>query len=107
MNTAVAVLLAVFLRRTYQGALTSVEEKNAGLIAYYRQRVVDIFQRRLSLVSILAGLHFLSLHLLVPLWGFAIFLRSDGNFLVIVLSIIASIQLVQRLFPSESAGDFH
>ena len=41
---------------------------------------------------------YLCLHLLFPFWGFALFLHSDGNFLVIVGSVFISLQLHHRLF---------
>ena len=41
---------------------------------------------------------YLCLHLLFPFWGLALFLHSDGNFLVIISSVFISLQLHHRLF---------
>ena len=45
---------------------------------------------------------YLSLHFLCPLWGFAFFLQSDGNFLVVIVSIFLSLQLHHRAFSQAS-----
>ena len=41
---------------------------------------------------------YLCLHFLFPLWGFAFFLQSDGNFLVVLASIFISLQVHHRIF---------
>ena len=51
------------------------------------------FQRKdLSFLSF-----YLLLHLLFPTWGFAFFLHSDVNFLVVIFSILLSLQLYYRM----------
>jgi hypothetical protein len=44
----------------------------------------------------------MSLHLLVPLVGLAFFLRSDVNFLVVIIAMVVSMQLYQRVYPGSS-----
>ena len=41
---------------------------------------------------------YILLNLLIPFWGLTFYLNSDANFLVVVVSIIVSLQLHQRLY---------
>ena len=46
--------------------------------------------------------HYISIHFMIPLWGFSFFLHTNVNFLVIIISIFTSFQLHQRLYLSHS-----
>lgn len=51
---------------------------------------------------------YLALHVVVPLIGLGLFLKNDWNFLVVIVSIIWSMQLLQRVYPGpppEEEGD--
>ena len=50
--------------------------------------------------SLLHTVSCILLHFLFPLWGFGFFLHSDANFLVVVLSIIISLQIHQRVYSA-------
>ncbi|MCR9141347.1 MAG: hypothetical protein NXI24_03785 [bacterium] len=91
--------LSFYLDRRFRVSLTSVEEKSAGLAFYYRSLLNSVFSADAGLENWLALAHYVALHLLIPVTGLGIWLRTDGNFLVVIGSLLWSIQLVQRLYP--------
>jgi len=98
VDSVLTLALTLHIRNRYNSSLTSVAEKSAGALYFYRASL-----RRLAaapgLDSFVTLAHYAGLHLLVPLWGFAIWLHSDGNFLVVIAWAVWAVQLVQRLFP--------
>lgn len=100
-------MLAVSLRlpSRYRVALTSIEEKHAGWIGYYRASMGRLFHGQGGLDEWMVLLHYVTLHLSTPLLGFGLFLRSDANFLVAIATIIVSIQIVQRIYPGSEEED--
>ncbi len=99
LNLALLAGLSLQIRSRYRSSLTSVEEKSAGILFFYRNLLFSVFRGNLAFPGIQCLLHYFSLHLLVPLLGLGVFLRTDANFLVVVLAMIASMQLYQRVFP--------
>ena len=93
------VALSVYLERGFRVSLTSVEEKSAGLLFYYRSLLNGVLGPDTGLANWLAALHYVALHLLIPVLGLGLFLRTDGNFFVLIVALIWSIQLLQRLYP--------
>lgn len=91
--------LSFYLDRRYRISLTSVEEKSAGWRFYYRGLISGLFNGDLGRDQILAALHYVASHLLTPIAGLGLALRTDGNFLVVIFSVLISMQLVQRLYP--------
>ncbi len=98
-DAVIVVALHAYLGRLYRNALTSIEEKNAGFWFYYREAMRRVLSGRPGSGEWLICVHYIALHLLVPLLGFGLFLRTDGNFIVVILTVFWSVQLVQRLFP--------
>ncbi len=91
--------LSFYLERRFRVSLTSIEEKSAGLLFYYRSLVGNVFTRDAGRENWLALVHYVALHLLIPIGGLGFWLRTDGNFLVVIVSLLWTIQLVQRLYP--------
>ena len=102
IDVALVAFLTTRIRTRYRSSLTSVEEKSAGALFYYRNVLFSFFQGNMSSPVLESVVHYMSLHLLVPLVGLGFFLRSDGNFLVVICAMIASMQLYQRVFPGSS-----
>lgn len=91
------------IRTYYRWSLTSVQEKSAGIIQFYRNRIAGIFRGAdLGRISVECLIHYVLLHLIVPLIFFGFFLRTDVNFLGVVLGIISSVQLLKQVFPGYS-----
>lgn len=67
----------------------------------YKDAVCGIKDKPFSKRSLLSFVFFVSLNLIIPLWGFGIFLHSDANFMVVICSIIFSYQLYQIVFVKE------
>ena len=65
-------VLGLWIRSRYRLALTSVEEKSAGLLFYYRNGISMLFHRRFSLESFSCFIQYAALHLLVLGLGFAV-----------------------------------
>lgn len=74
------------------------EEKKSNL-EHYSTCIHELFQRNPGLINLFCAFHYLSLHLLFPLWGLAFLLKSDINFLVILVGILLSMQFTQRIYP--------
>lgn len=87
------------IRAQYQESLTSVEEKSAGPLHFYRARVAGVLAGQADKENLIAFFHYIAMHLLVPLLGLGLFLRSDWNFLALVLGLIVSYQLLHRVYP--------
>ena len=83
---------ALFLQRAWHR-----QGLGPGTPAAYRGSLRAFLSGSLDRVSIAAFINYVGLHLVVPLLGLGLFLRSDGNFLVVLVSIVWSLQLVQRL----------
>lgn len=98
-DLAVVVALGVWVRGRYRLALTTVAEKREGLLFFYRAELAALLSSGPSREVLLSWIHYLSLHLLVPLLGLGFYLRSDANFLVVILGGFLSLKLVQRVFP--------
>lgn len=99
VDVAIVAALHGYIGRLYSNALTSIEEKNAGFWFYYREAMRRVLAGRPGSGEWLIFVHYLALHLLVPLLGFGLFLRTDGNFIVVILTVFWSVQLVQRVYP--------
>jgi hypothetical protein len=98
--------LSFYLDRRFRVSLTSVEEKSAGFLFYYRSLVGSVFSADAGPENWLALAHYVALHLLIPLGGLGLWLRTDGNFLVVICSLLWSIQLIQRLYPGPVVDDW-
>jgi hypothetical protein len=94
------------IRNRYRWSLTSVQEKSAGLIHFYRSSIVGLFRERsFDRTSVECLLHYVLLHTIVPLLFFGFFLRSDINFLGVVAGIVTSLQLMKHIYPGEPAPE--
>ena len=98
------VVLYVRIESRFRNALTSIEEKTAGKLMYYRNTIRTLLSGNIDADGLLCFSFYVLLHLSFPLLGFALLLRTDLNFLVVLLSLIWSYQLFHRLFPGYSRG---
>ena len=62
---------------------------------FYRLQLHGLKKKRTK-ENLLIYFHYLSFHLFTPLIGFSLFLRTDGNFLVVLFSFFVSYQLHHR-----------
>jgi hypothetical protein len=105
--TAVFLLIVIlaqsyWINARYRLALTSVQEKQGGVISYYRGRLAEVFLGKArSTEHIVCLVHYLLVHLFTPFFLSAFLLHTDGNFLIAVGSIIVSLHLIQRVYPAE------
>ena len=99
VNLTVTVGLGLIIRKRYRLALTTVTEKRAGPLHYYRIALSGVGQKSSGRDGLLCAVHYGSLHALVPLLGLGLYLRSDANFLVVILGGFVSLKLVQKVFP--------
>lgn len=100
LDLIVVLALGLWIQHRYKLALTSVAEKRAGLLHYYRGRLVALVdERRLTTEGGLTALHYMALHLAIPLVGLGLYLRTDANFLFVLLGGFFSMKLVQRVYP--------
>lgn len=99
LDLLVVVGLYWMIRLQYQDSLTSVEEKSAGPLHYYRARLAGFFSGNFGKANILVLFHYIGMHLLVPVLGLGLFLGTDWNFVALVLGLVASYQLLHRVYP--------
>lgn len=102
---AACLYLTWVLRQNYVRSLTSVEEKSAGIIFFYRNAIRGLFEGQPQRLSVLAALHYATLHLIPLFTGLSFYLKTDANFLIVIGSIVWSMQLFQRLFPGEDSTE--
>ena len=81
-------------------SLRPLSNDGGGLRQAYRRNIDLLLAGDVSGLNIISLLNFISLHLLVPCMGFGVFLTTDLNFLVFIVSIIWSMKLFQRLYPA-------
>lgn len=98
--------LSFHLDRRFRVSLTSVEEKSAGFLFYYRSLLGSVFSADAGREHWLALIHYVALHILIPVGGLGFWLRTDGNFLVVIFSLLWSIQLLQRLYPGPTSDEW-
>jgi len=104
----IAVLAAstFWIKAQYRTALTSVAEKQGGVVSYYRNRIEEIVSRQsFSTEHWVCAIHYVLLHLVTPFLLSAFLLHTDANFIIAIGAIIASLQLSQRLYPGVIADD--
>lgn len=99
------VYLTVQIRKAYILSLTSVEEKSAGILHFYRRNLEALLDGDRSRLTLSCWGHYVSLHLFPLLAGLAFYLRTDANFLVVILTILWNMQLMQRVFPGPEPAD--
>lgn len=99
------VYLSLQIRKAYLHSLTSVKEKSAGLLHFYQRSLESMLDGDKSKLPVFCWIHYVSLHLLPLLAGLAFYLRSDANFLVVILTILWNMQLMQRVFPGPEPAD--
>lgn len=105
ISLAAAVYFTLQIRKAYLESLTSVDEKSAGVLHFYRRRLDLLLDGDRSQIVIFCWVHYVSLHLLPLFAGLAFYLRTDANFLVVILSIVWTMQLLQRIFPGPEPAD--
>ena len=94
--------LSYQIRTHYRWSLTSVQEKSAGLIHFYRIHINRVFKEGdLGRIPLECSIHYALMHLVVPLVFFGFFLRSDINFLGVVAGIVTSLQLLKHIYPGQ------
>jgi len=101
-NATIALFLSYKLKDLYSASLTSVKEKSEGFLFFYRSRIDDFFRGTFNFENSIVSAHYLSVNLFPLFFGLSFFLRSDYNFLVVVISLIWTMQLYQRVYPGES-----
>lgn len=93
---------SLLIKNWFQLALTSVEEKQGGVVGFYKLRLIEFFKfTSFSKESLVCGIHYILLHLLTPFLLSSFLLHTDANFFVAVGGIIATSQLFVRVFPGE------
>ena len=97
VDLLILLVLTVLVRNGFRNSLSSIEEKSAGFWFYYRSGVHQFLRGETRFLP--TFLHYVALHLVVPLWGLALFWRTDINFLAIIAGLLWSLQLLQRLYP--------
>ncbi|MBE7437064.1 MAG: hypothetical protein HS115_01320 [Spirochaetales bacterium] len=94
------VALSLQIKKKFEASIDSIDIKAAGLLAFYRQNIGLALSGMRSGVPLLCLLHLATLHSVVPLLGLGIFYRTDLNFLPVVLGLLLSMQIHQRLYPA-------
>lgn len=102
---AACLYLTWSLRQNYVRSLTSVQEKSAGILFFYRNAIRGLFEGKPERLSVLAASHYVTLHLIPLFTGLTFYLKTDANFLIVIGSIVWSMQLFQRLFPGEESQE--
>ena len=74
------------------------------LLQSYCENLRNSLTRSFSFTSIITIIHYLCMHLFIPSWGFGFLLYTDGNFMVVILSILFSLQLHQIIFRRKWKG---
>mgnify|MGYP004176509193 CR=1 FL=1 len=102
--SAVVVMLLGYLsyqiQTQYRWSLTSVQEKSAGVIHFYRTHIGRMFREGdFGRISLQCSIHYYLLNIVVPLLFFGFFLRSDINFLGVVAGVVTSLQLMKHVYP--------
>ncbi|MDH5657356.1 MAG: hypothetical protein OEZ34_15700 [Spirochaetia bacterium] len=97
--TAAGINLAAFIILFVRIFFDFKSSGENSYLLYHRSRVRSIFDESTKSASYENLMCLISLHLFVPFTGFAFFLKSDANFLVLIVSVLWSIQLFQRLYP--------
>jgi len=83
---------------------TDTQTSYHSILSEYRE-MVDSFFKEKDARSVEAFSHYVITHLLIPFCGFAFFLRTDANFLVVIVAIVWSLQLLQRIYPGVEAEE--
>ncbi|MBW7857872.1 MAG: hypothetical protein H3C43_06205 [Leptonema sp. (in: Bacteria)] len=105
VNLCLIIGGAAWIKTWFQFALTSVEEKQGGVVGFYKLRLAEFFKlQSFSKENIVCGIHYILLHLITPLLLSSFLLHTDANFFVAIGAIVATSQLLVRVFPGEEDG---
>lgn len=104
VNLCLVVGGMIWIKAWFQLSLTSVEEKQDGVVGFYKFRLFEFFKlQSFSKENLVCGIHYILLHLLTPLLLSSFLLHTDANFFVAVGAILTTSQLLVRVFPGEEA----
>ncbi len=98
------LLLFFILKKKYQYSLTSVEIKEKGFLYFIKLNLDSIFKLKSSKnkdLVFICWLFFILLHLFVPFFLASFILKNDWNVLIAIFSIIVSMNLFQKIYPSD------
>jgi hypothetical protein len=76
------------------------ENSSLPFLDFYSENLHLFFTGKIVVQGVICFVHYLILHLVVPLVGLGLLLRTDLNFLVIFAAIFTSMQIVQRVYPA-------
>lgn len=95
----IVILLLVFL--TFQiRSIHRKENSSTPLLDFYSEQLHLFFTGKIVIKGGICFVHYVLLHLVVPLVGLGFLLRTDLNFLAIFAAIFTSMQIVQRVYPA-------
>lgn len=97
---AALVYLSIQIKNRFETSIDSIDLKSAGILAFYRQNIRLALSGMRSGVPLLCLLHLGALHSVVPVLGLGIFYRTDLNFLPVVVGLLLTMQIHQRIYPA-------
>lgn len=100
----IIIVIFIYLRKYYNISLIDIEIKEKGFLYFYQFLLALLFNgysgySKKSLIY-LTWFHYLLLHLISPLFLSSFLLKHDWNVLIAIISIIVSMNLYQRVYPS-------
>ncbi len=93
-NLLLLLLLSLRIRSYYRSV-----DRDVNIIEYYGDTIQRIWQGKIGMEEMICFVHYIVMHLVVPLIGLGFTLRTDINFLAILAAIFASMQIIQRIYP--------
>lgn len=97
-------ILSFYLYYYYKNSLINIDIKEKGFIYFYQIHLDSLFRDHLSYknwkIIFLFWLHYLLLHSFTPIFLISFLLKNDWNVLIAIITIIVSMNLFQKLYPS-------
>lgn len=91
--------LSVRIGNLYRLQLTAGRLKEEGRLQFFQHSIRNKGKGSEDRAGLFCLSLYLILHAVVPFIGLGLFLRTDWNFLVVIVSVIWSMQLLQRVYP--------
>lgn len=96
--------LYLYLKNEYKYSLSSIDVKEKGFFYFIRFHLDSLFKMKNfknKKLILLSWTFFILLHLFTPFFLASLILKNDWNVLIAIVSIIISMNLFQKIYPSD------
>ena len=101
----IIIITIIYIRQYFNNSFLNLEIKEKGLLYFYQIQLDSLFRNHDNYknlrIILLCWLNYVALHLFLPLILASFLLKNDWNVLIAIISIIASMNIFQKVYPAQ------